>query len=113
LLKGFKALIDTQKKDIDDDYLQNQAFITKESINRNFKHIFGDESEFMENNLYYYLSGGYSKLKVTLSMFISKMVALLSSNRVSAMSVVFHLYDVDRDGTISVLDLMHIRTFVP
>eukprot|EP00345_Euplotes_harpa_P000194 CAMPEP_0168321180 /NCGR_PEP_ID=MMETSP0213-20121227/2116_1 /TAXON_ID=151035 /ORGANISM="Euplotes harpa, Strain FSP1.4" /LENGTH=60 /DNA_ID=CAMNT_0008322779 /DNA_START=450 /DNA_END=632 /DNA_ORIENTATION=+ len=50
--------------------MDTQWFINKDSLNSNFKKVFGDENEYFADLLFYYLSDGHEMEKVPLYYFV-------------------------------------------
>lgn len=108
LLEGFLRLCANPDAIIDSHW-----YITHESMKKNFGKIFGEYNEYFCNIFYYYLSKGYENSKVPLASFVKSMHVFLGEEKIPIMSKVFSFYDINHDGKITFLDLVHAQTFVP
>lgn len=75
------------------------------------KHVFGYEHAYFGKLLYLLLSGGYDKMKISMSTFIKEFRLLKGEDIHFAFNILgFRIYDVDRDGQLNIMNLLHLIT---
>jgi len=59
--------------------------------------------------LYIYMARGYDKVRISFLRFLECLYPIHNpENRFNHNKIAFHMYDIDRDGELNILNLMHL-----
>lgn len=91
--------------------MEEKCYLTEEDIIKNMKNVFGYEHTYFAKLIYLLLSGGYDKMKISFSTFIREFLLLKGEDIHFAFNILgFRLYDMDRDGQLNIMNLLHLVT---
>jgi hypothetical protein len=91
--------------------VEEKCYLTEEDIIKNMKNVFGYEHVYFGKLLYLLLSGGYDKMKIGMSTFIKEFQLLKGEDIHFAFNILgFRIYDMDRDGQLNIMNLLHLIT---
>jgi hypothetical protein len=78
------------------------------------KNIFGYDCPYLAKMIYLMLSNGFDKMKIPMSKFIKDFMILKGEGVNSFFNTLaFKLYDIDRDFSLNVMNLLHVQMNVP
>lgn len=107
-IKAFRKLcVNPKSKD------EKLLYATYKSLLNNGNQVFGHANEYFLKSLFLYLSSGFEDAKVFPSHFIKKMRPFIVLDRLQMQRIIYTLYDADRDGTVSIVDILHVKNSVP
>ena len=93
---------------------ENQLFITEEDFSKNIAKVIGFDCPFFGKILYIYMSDGFDRKKISYFEFLKKLYPLYSpENRPGYNQVVFKMLDIDNDNCLNILNLLHLRMYLP
>ena len=76
--------------------------------------VINHECHFFGKILYIYISTGFDKSKISFLRFLYKLVPLWEPENCPNYNVlVFRMLDIDNDGCLSILNLLHLRPSLP
>ena len=76
--------------------------------------LIGVDCPFFGKMLYIYMANGYDKSKITFLRFLQKLIPLWEpENRPNYNVLIFKMLDIDNDGCLNILNLLHLRTSLP
>jgi hypothetical protein len=90
-------------------FVEEKCYLTEEDIIKNMKNVFGYDHVYFAKLLYLLLSGGYDKMKISMSTFIKEFSLLKGEDIHFAFNVLaFRIYDMDRDRQLNIMNLLHL-----
>jgi hypothetical protein len=93
---------------------EDKCYLTEEDIVGNMKNIFGYHSPYFGKLLYLMLSGGLDKAKISMSTFIKELLVFKKEDvHYVYNTFAFRLYDLDHDGVLNVMNLLHLQINIP
>jgi hypothetical protein len=85
-------------------YLEEKNFID------NFKDVFDTDSSFFGKLLYLHMARGFDKGKVNFLRYLEVLYPLCSAeNRMNHNKIVYSLLDLDHDGGLNIINLLHLQ----
>jgi hypothetical protein len=91
-------------------FVEEKCYLTEEDIITNFKNVFGYDCTYFAKLIYLLLSGGYDKQKISMTRFVKEFMILKGEDIHYAFnSLAFKLYDVDRDDSLNLMNLLHLQ----
>jgi Ca2+-binding EF-hand superfamily protein len=86
------------------------AVLTEHNFKTNIKHIIGYDAPYFGKLIYIYLSGGRDQVKITLVDWYKFLASFVSDNeKKQQLRTCFKLFDIDNDGCLNVLNLLHLQ----
>ena len=102
--------IDSQTVIID----ETKIFLNEDHFTKNISKVIGFDCPFFGKILYIYMSDGYDRKKISYLEFLKKLFPLYSpENRPGYNQVVFKMLDIDNDNCLNILNLLHLRMYLP
>lgn len=90
-------------------FVEERCYLTEEDLVANLKNVFGYDCPYFARLLYLYMSGGFDKIKISFSHFINSFLILKGEDvHHSYNSLAFRIYDIDRDGLLNIMNLLHL-----
>jgi len=82
---------------------------------KNFTNLFKSDCPAFGKLLYLYLAEGFHRCRIRPSRFIKRMLPLFDKDRhhFKVNALAFAILDVDRDGELSILNLVHLCLNIP
>ena len=84
------------------------AVLLEQNFMKNIKHVIGVDYPFFGKMLYLWMSGGYNKAKITMYQFIENMMVFVKDDKNAHIRTCFKILDIDGDGLINILNLLHL-----
>ena len=89
---------------------ETQLFLTEENFKNNFKNVFGVDCPFFGKLLYIWMAKGFDKAKISLLRFLECLYPLWNlENRFNHNKIIFQILDLDRDGGLNIINLLHLQ----
>lgn len=89
---------------------ETQIYLTEENFKDNFKNVFGVDQPFFGKLLYIWMARGYDKAKISLLRFLECLYPLWNmENRFNHNKIIFQILDLDRDGGLNIINLLHLQ----
>ena len=88
--------------------LDGMAVLLEENFTKNIKHVIGVDYPFFGKLLYLWMSGGYDKAKITMLQFIESLLVFKTDDKNAHIRTCFKILDIDNDGLINILNLLHL-----
>jgi hypothetical protein len=86
------------------------AVLTEHNFKTNIKNIIGYDAPYFGKLLYIYLSGGRDQVKITLAEWYKFLAVFLEEGECKPqLRICFKLLDIDNDGCLNVLNLLHLQ----
>lgn len=93
---------------------EGQPYLTEKNFTQNIQEVTGTESEFFGKMLYLYFSNGLDKVKITMQRFFEGLKPYtVDEERQRHAQTTFRILDIDHDGTLNVINLLHLYTKIP
>lgn len=102
-----------RKLAVDPMKTETEIVATLDSIKANFKKVFGADNDFLAKWIYYYLTWGYLDREIRLPDFISKFLGYSTCLKKDLYKFIFNFLDVNRDGQVTIIDLIFFYTYMP
>lgn len=74
---------------------EKDIYITKESLVENFCQVFGYRNDSLAKRIYFYLSEGKTKSRITFETFMRRFFDMLYGTSTERSKIAFDLYDYD------------------
>ncbi len=88
--------------------------LLEDNFKRNMKHIIGYDCPFFGKMLYLYLGKGFDNVKVTLPKFFAFFAQFYNpDDKIKQLKLIFKLIDIDNDGVLNILNLLHVYKNIP
>ena len=95
-------------------FSEEKCYLTEEDIVGNMKNVFGYTQPYFGKLLYLLLSGGYDKMKISMSTFIKEFMIFRKEDvHYIYNTLAFKLFDIDRDGILNIMNLLHLQINLP
>jgi len=92
---------------------ENEIIVSLVSIQDNFESIFGVKNDFLAKCIYYYLTDGYLDKDIKLPEFIKKFLCFGTYMKKDFYNFIFNFLDVNKDGQVTMIDLIFFYTYLP
>ena len=92
-----------------DSDMDGIPYLTERNFTKNIKFVINQESEFFGKLLYLHFSNGKDKYKVTIQRFFEGLKTYTDeSDKLSMHKTSFSILDLDNDGKLNVINLLHL-----
>jgi hypothetical protein len=84
-------------------------FLEEKHFKENFHKVFGAECPFFGKLLYLNMSKGFDRVKVNFLRYLEVLYPICcAENRMNYNKIVFDLLDLDHDGGLNIINLLHL-----
>jgi len=85
------------------------AVLIEKNFTQNIKYVIGVDCPFFGKLMYLYMADGLDLVKITLAKFFEKLrTFVLDEDKQAQAKVAFNILDLDRDGLLNILNLLHL-----
>ena len=84
------------------------AVLLEENFTRNIKHVIGVDDPFFGKLLYLWMANGLDKVKIPMHTFIDYLAVFHKDDKNDHARTSFKILDIDHDGLINILNLLHL-----
>jgi len=103
-------MIDPNDKKLQISFKEQHGYLTEETIIKGFHNVFGYDCPFFARLIYLFLAHGFDKSKIGLSRIIQEFQILLKEDQGELHNkLIFKIYDYDRDGELTILNLLNLQ----
>jgi len=89
---------------------ENAMYLEEKNFQLNFKNVFDADCPFFGKLLYLHMARGFDKGKVSFLRYLEVLYPLCSAeNRMNHNKIVFGLLDLDHDGGLNIINLLHLQ----
>ena len=89
---------------------ENAMYIEEKNFLNNFKDVFETDCSFFGKLLYLHMARGFDKGKVSFLRYLEVLYPICSGeNRMNHNKIVFNLLDLDLDGGLNIINLLHLQ----
>jgi hypothetical protein len=93
---------------------KQRAVLLEENFIKNIKHLIGTDCPFFGKLLFLQMGGGYDKARIDMISWINYFAQFYKDeDRLLHLKLSFKLIDIDRDGTLNILNLLHLYKNIP
>jgi hypothetical protein len=112
--RAFKKLWGFPDRIIPDTEVDGIPFLIEANFTQNISEVTGQESPFFGKLLYLYFSGGLDRVKISLQKFAEGLKPYTNDDeRVRHAKTSFKILDLDNDGVLNVINLLHLHKHIP
>lgn len=80
---------------------------------KNIAKVFGTDCQMFAKMLYLYMSKGYDRTKISFLRYLECLYPLFNNdNRQNHNKVAFKILDIDNDGQLNIMNLMHLHIYL-
>ena len=110
-LNLFKRFLNLETKNVklNLQFKEQHTYLTEVNLMEGIRNVMNYDCPYLGKLLYLLLSKGFDKCKIGMSRLIQEFLPLIREDLNGAHNkVAFKIYDIDRDGQLNILNLMHL-----
>ncbi len=116
LCRAFKKLwgLNNPSAQVPGSELDGVAVLLEKNFTDNIKYVIGVDCFFFGKLLYLYMADGLDLVKITMARFFEKLIMfVLDEEKTLQAKTCFKILDLDRDGVLNILNLLHLQVNIP
>ena len=103
-----------KSEQVEGSIVNGRAVLLEENFTRNIKYVIGTDCPYFGKLLFLYLGGGFDRARINLQDWFKFFGSFADDDdRLTQQQLCFDVLDIDRDGLLNILNLLHLYKNLP